>query len=253
MSWRSAPGRLVTFFIPPSVLEQGGERLRRSRLTVVGCLFSVCALSLSLVRWLQGDTALAAIGAVFASMAAVGLWVIRCGIRPEWVAAPMIVTSLTAVTTSCLLSDGFNNASALFLVMNPLYAYLLTGQRGGAIFTGLTMLAITVIHAGSGWSDETLPYFVAGLFITVMASFIALTFLSATQQALETAARSNAELASANAVLTEARNEAEQAQHVAEEALQVRGAFLATMSHEIRTPMNGVIGMTTLLDGTTLD
>ncbi len=37
-----------------------------------------------------------------------------------------------------------------------------------------------------------------------------------------------------------------------EQANQVKGEFLAKMSHEIRTPMNGVIGMTDLLERTTL-
>ncbi|MBV8911371.1 MAG: response regulator, partial [Gammaproteobacteria bacterium] len=37
-----------------------------------------------------------------------------------------------------------------------------------------------------------------------------------------------------------------------ERSNQAKSAFLATMSHEIRTPMNGVIGMTSLLLGTSL-
>jgi len=38
----------------------------------------------------------------------------------------------------------------------------------------------------------------------------------------------------------------------AEMANRAKSAFLATMSHEIRTPLNGVIGMSTLLNNTTL-
>jgi len=43
-----------------------------------------------------------------------------------------------------------------------------------------------------------------------------------------------------------------EARIVAEKAKQAQEQFLANMSHEIRTPMNGVIGMTSLLNTTTL-
>ncbi|MFK7846253.1 MAG: ATP-binding protein [Rhodothermales bacterium] len=36
-------------------------------------------------------------------------------------------------------------------------------------------------------------------------------------------------------------------------ALQIKSQFLANMSHEIRTPLNGIIGMTSLLEYTSLD
>jgi len=50
-----------------------------------------------------------------------------------------------------------------------------------------------------------------------------------------------------------ARTEARASRDTALEASRAKSAFLATMSHEIRTPMNGVIGLTSLLQHTTLD
>ena len=45
---------------------------------------------------------------------------------------------------------------------------------------------------------------------------------------------------------------ADQQARLTEEALRTKSFFLTNMSHEIRTPMNGIMGMTSLLDQTSL-
>ena len=55
-----------------------------------------------------------------------------------------------------------------------------------------------------------------------------------------------------NKELEAAYKEAEKAKEEAEQATKTKSLFLSNMSHELRTPMNGVIGMTSLLETTSL-
>lgn len=59
-------------------------------------------------------------------------------------------------------------------------------------------------------------------------------------------------LLNANAQLEESTRRSRKLARMAQEASQAKSAFLANMSHEIRTPMNAIIGMSSLLQETSL-
>jgi len=62
-----------------------------------------------------------------------------------------------------------------------------------------------------------------------------------------------AELTNAETALLAAGEESRTLALAAEKANRAKSSFIATVSHEIRTPLNGVIGMTEMLERSTLD
>ncbi len=65
--------------------------------------------------------------------------------------------------------------------------------------------------------------------------------------------RTQRDLKAKNQELLDFQDKLIKAKEVAEQARKVKENFLANMSHEIRTPINGIIGITRLLQLTTLD
>jgi PAS domain S-box-containing protein len=90
----------------------------------------------------------------------------------------------------------------------------------------------------------------------LLESFVDLTSQKQAEQELReaknAAEQARQELEDANRYLEQTIDHANMLAVQAEVASHAKGQFLANMSHEIRTPMNGIIGMTGLLQDTTL-
>jgi PAS domain S-box-containing protein len=88
-----------------------------------------------------------------------------------------------------------------------------------------------------------------GTVIGLLGSYEDITASKATQEELQIS-KLNTE--SVNEELRKTLEHTNELKIVAEKANEAKSVFLANMSHEIRTPMNGIIGMASLLLGTTL-
>jgi signal transduction histidine kinase/CheY-like chemotaxis protein len=156
----------------------------------------------------------------------------------------------------------------LFVVL----ASLVLGRRGALIWTVLLSGAVGlvgVLALGGEW-DPGLGTPASYAMIRIVALWVTLTLTliydSTTARAINAALKSareaeagrrevekvRDELASQNQLLAEARALADAARGEAEQAIAVRGVFIANISHEIRTPINAVLGVTQMLDATSL-
>ena len=150
-----------------------------------------------------------------------------CYIFPTWFA-------------SCLMTGAGHSVIIWFAVLIPVAGLLLLTYYGTLILSVLNIIGVLVLHY--------ITYQIEGqvaltlLVAQVLCLMVSLS-LSIGSRRLFTTLVTN---------LKKARTEALQLKNQAEKASEEKSIFLSTMSHEIRTPLNGLIGLTHLLNDTSL-
>ncbi len=226
---------------------------RRARVLIAAILFASCALVLLTLVFL-----------------AVGAWppaIVTTTVLSSLLIVPTQITrgrlSLAAhITTAIgvggtlglvLLSGADQSQSLYWLVIVPLAAGVIGGLSIGMIWTGIVLVLGVLLHTPA---LDQLPILVVddprplpnafqfGLKVLFSGGLTAVFLFNDRWYRGEI-------FKSVEALEAEVERR-RQAELEAREAAAAKSTFLANMSHEIRTPMNGVIGMSSLLEDTTL-
>jgi signal transduction histidine kinase/ActR/RegA family two-component response regulator len=234
--------RLTSRFIPAATLQEGGERLHRSRLVARICVFlillSIAPTTFTLVR---GEYSFLALN-LSLNLAFLGvLQLLRRGVRAETLALAVVGSSYAGFLWAAVVLGGIASPSIHILLCVPLLAWFLIGRRAGLALTVLicvTFVALAVYGAEHGRVvfDRTATLVI----VTMIFALVVNAFERGSQEARRELDEANAELMATNADLVAARA-------AAERALEARSAVLAAVSHEVRTPMSGILGVTDLL------
>jgi signal transduction histidine kinase/CheY-like chemotaxis protein len=232
--------RQTSRFDPPAILQQGGERLRRSRLVARVCLIlGLVAAALSLITLWRQDYRFMASNLGLLGVMLGGLMSLRRGMRAEIVGMALVGALHLTFVLGAIERGGIHTQPAQMLLMVPLLARFLAGRRAGAVMFAL--VSITFVFLGVYSPGElTLNPIISLLIINTVIVLVANAFEIGSHEARRELDEANAELTATNADLVAARD-------AAERTLATRSAFLAAVSHEVRTPMTGILGVTDLL------
>jgi signal transduction histidine kinase/ActR/RegA family two-component response regulator len=232
--------RQVLRAIPPEIVQQGGEALRRSRLVVQVCLLlaGVSAV-MGLATLVRQDYHFLAANLGMLGTLLLALLFVRRGVRAEIVAMVVVGVVDLVLVLGAIERGGLHSQPAQMLLIVPLLARFLAGRRPGAVM--FVLVSLTFVFLGAYAPGELPLNPIASLIvINTVIVLVANAFEAGSQEARRELDEANAELIATNADLVAARD-------AAERTLATRSAFLAAVSHEVRTPMSGILGVTDLL------
>lgn len=238
--WMRWIERQALRFIPVAIRQQGGERLRRSRLVVFVCMLMAVLFAFASVALLQiPQRRIAAVPIGLLGLMLAGVAFVRRGVRAERVAMALIIAAYLAFVFGAVVRGGVHTPPAQMLLLVPLLARLLVGRRPGLVMfvlVSVTFVVLGVFGPGEASIDRVGVLLVINIAIVLVVN----AFEAGSEQARRELDETNAELMATNADLVAARD-------AAERTLATRSAFLAAVSHEVRTPMTGILGVTDVL------
>ncbi|HWN70804.1 MAG TPA: hypothetical protein VNM90_24350, partial [Haliangium sp.] len=164
--------RQASRFIPAAILQQGGERLRRTRLVArVYLLLAIVSLVLNAVMLVRQDYWFLAANLTLLGLMLGGLMLLRRGVRAEIVGMLLVGASYVANVLGTVHFGGIQAPPAQVLLIVPLLAQLMAGRRAGVSMFALvsvTFVFLGVYGPGDSLLDRVAPLLVVNTVIVLV-------------------------------------------------------------------------------------